>query len=131
MHWEPAISPDGTTLAYESTVDDQLELFLLDLVSGEERRLTENEDPDWSPSWSPDGSRLAFTSFRDKNADIYILEIESMVVTRLTSDSSDDVYPDWGSDNRIYFNSNRSEVWEAYSIEPDGSNLLKLTGIGE
>ena len=131
MHWEPAVSPDGAFLVYESTVEGQLELFLLDLGSSQETRLTSNEDPDWSPTWSPDGQRIAFTSYRDKNADLYILEIDSMTVTRLTSDSADDVYPDWGPDNRIYFNSNRSDVWEAYSINPDGSDLIKLTQVGD
>lgn len=126
-YWEPELSPDGTTLAYESTTESGLELYMLDLRTNEERRLTENEHPDWSPSWSLDGSHIAFASSRDENVDIYVLDVVSLEVVRLTTHASDDINPSWGSDGAIYFNSNRSETWEAYSINPDGLELRKLT----
>jgi len=126
-NWEPALSPDGTTLAYESPVDGTLELFTRDLETAAIRRLTENDVEDWSPSWSPDGRRIAFASSRDKNADLYVIDIETLEITRLTTHEADDINPDWGADGRIYFNSNRSGVWEIYSIDPIGENLLKIT----
>jgi TolB protein len=130
-HWEPDLSPDATTLAYESPVDGTLELFTRDLATGEQRRLTENDVEDWSPSWSPNGDWLAFASSRDKNADVYLLELESLEVTRLTTHEDDDINPSWGADGRIYFNSNRSGVWEIYAIDPDGSQLAKITEVAE
>ena len=41
-HWEPAVSPDGRALVYESPTDDSLELFLRNLETNEEQRLTQN-----------------------------------------------------------------------------------------
>jgi TolB protein len=128
-HWEPALSPDGRTLAYESPTGDSLELFLRDLETGEERQLTQNEDPDWSPTWAPTGDRLAFASSRDKNVDIYVIDLDTLAVTRLTTHEKDDINPDWGADGRVYFNSNRSDAWEIYAIEPDGGSLVKITQV--
>jgi len=130
-NWEPQLSPDGEKLAYESPVDGSLELFTHDLQTGEEHRLTKNDVDDWSPNWSPDGTRIVFASNRDKNADIYILDLATLAVSRVTTDEKEDINPTWGIDGRIYFNSNRTGVWEIYSIDPDGENLVKVTEPGE
>jgi TolB protein len=130
-NWEPVLSPDGKTLAYESPVNGSLELFTRDLATSEERRLTRNGVEDWSPSWAPEGSRLVFASSRDDNADVYLLDLETLEDVRLTTHEDDDINPSWGVDGRIYFNSNRSGAWEIYSIDPAGGNLLKITEVGE
>ena len=129
-YWEPALSPDGTTIAYESTAESSLELFTLDLSTNIERQLTVNEHPDWSPDWSPDGTRIVFASSRDENVDIYMLDLANLEVVRLTTHEADDINPDWGIDGAIYFNSNRSDTWEAYPIDPDTLVLRKLTSLG-
>ena len=126
-YWEPELSPDGRMLVYESVSGKTLDLFMRDLETGEERRLTENDDEDWSPTWSPEGDRIAFASSRDDNVDIYILQLDTRETQHVTSHSGDDINPSWGIDGRIYFNSNRTETWEIYVIDPDGSNLTQLT----
>jgi len=130
-YWEPTLSPDGRSLAYESPADGNLDLFVRDLVTGEERRLTQNDYPDWSPVWSPDGSRIAFSSSREKNVDIYILDVETLSVHRVTTHEADDINPHWGIDDRIYFNSNRSGTWEIYAVDANGQSLVKITQVVE
>lgn len=129
-YWEPALSPDGSMIVYESTAESSLELFTLDLGTNIERQLTVNEYPDWSPEWSPDGTRIAFASSRDENVDIYVLDLANLGVVRLTTHEADDINPNWGIDGVIYFNSNRSDTWEAYTIDPDTLVLRKLTSLG-
>ncbi|MEW5826940.1 MAG: hypothetical protein AB1778_08945 [Candidatus Bipolaricaulota bacterium] len=126
MNWEPALSPDGSTLAYESVVDGHLDLFAKTLSSGEVVRLTENDDEDWSPAWSPDGQYLAFATSRNGNADVFILHMATREARALTADPHDDINPHWGSDGLIYFNSNRSGAWEIYAVSPDGTGLTHL-----
>lgn len=130
-HWEPALSPDGRTLAYESPIDDNLELFARNLETEEVRRLTHNEFPDWSPTWSPAGDRITFSSSRDDNVDIYVLDLDDLAAERLTTHEGDDINPDWGIDGRIYFNSNRSGAWEIYAIDPIDKTLVKITQVAE
>lgn len=129
MNWEPELSPDATRLVYESKVGETLELFVFDLSAGQAQQITDNEFEDWSPSWSPAGDAVAFASSRDDNADIYVVELETRDVTRLTTHDGDDINPNWGVDGRIYFNSNRTESWEIYVVDPDGSGLTKITGL--
>jgi len=126
-NWEPVLSPDGTTIAYESPGEKGFEIYTCALETGETRQLTQNEVDDWSPSWSPMGDRLVFSSNRDKNVDLYIIDLVRLAVSRLTTHEGEDVNPHWGSNDKILFNSNRSGVWEIYMIDPDGSNLHKIT----
>jgi len=128
-HWEPDLSPDGRYLVYESDDDGDLELYLRDLETDAVRRITDNEEPDWSPSWSPDGRFVAFASVSDENVDIYTVDIDSLEVLRLTSHEGDDINASWGTDGLIYFNSNRTDDWEIYTIQPDGSQLQQLTQV--
>jgi len=130
-YWEPTLNPDGTTIVYESTTESSLELFTLDLGTNTEQQLTVNEDPDWSPTWSPDGTRIAFASSRDENVDIYVLDLADLEAVRLTTHKADDINPSWGIDGVIYFNSNRSDTWDAYTIDPDTLVLRKLTSLDE
>ena len=128
-YWEPSLSPDATLLVYESSAEQSLELFTLNLSTNTETQLTNNEFADWSPAWSPDGKRIAFASSREENVDVYVLDLESMETLRLTTHEGDDINPSWGIDGDIYFNSNRSETWEAYAIHPDTLVLRKLTSL--
>jgi imidazolonepropionase-like amidohydrolase/Tol biopolymer transport system component len=61
----PAISPDGTQVAFISDrkVSSQGNVFVLDLASGQIHQLT---DEAWAdrPVWSPDGKSLAFLSYQ-------------------------------------------------------------------
>ena len=128
-YWEPALSPDGNMLVYESTGESSLELFTLDLSTDIERQLTNDENPDWSPTWSPDGTHIAFTSSRDENVDIYTLNLANLELVRLTTHEADDINSSWGIDGIIYFNSNRTDTWEIYTIHPETLILRKLTSL--
>ena len=57
----PAWSPDGKRLAYVSDKSGTANIYILDLASGREQRLTTLRDAAaLRPVWSPDGSRIAF-----------------------------------------------------------------------
>ena len=126
-NWEPVLSPDGTTIAFESPGEKGFEIFTRDLETGTIMQLTQNEVDDWSPSWSPQGDRIAFSSNQEKNVDLYVIDVETLTVIRLTTHDGDDVNPCWGVNDRILFNSNRTGVWEIYMIDPDGQGLTKVT----
>lgn len=121
---EPAVSPDGRRLAYETAVNQRLKLFVRDLAAGTSEQVTDGASDDFSPAWSPDGTAIVFASNREKgNVDLYTLDLARREVRRLTNDPGNDMYPTWATDGRIYFNSDRSKAWQLYSILPDGTGL--------
>ena len=67
LTFQPAISPDGTLIAFASdrSGDGNLDIWVKHMGGGEPIRLTRNAADDSQPSFSPDGSRLVFRSERD------------------------------------------------------------------
>ena len=97
-HAEPVWSPDGRYIAYRSIRAGRHEIFVVDLETGEETRVTDNPAIDTEPDWSPDGEWLAFAAFREnagQNEDIYIMRKDGSDVRRLTDDPAMEKYPIW------------------------------------
>ena len=64
QNWLPALSPDGTKIAFTSNRDGNPELYVMNRDGGGVRRLTNNPAIDTTPTWSPTGTQIAFTSDR-------------------------------------------------------------------
>jgi imidazolonepropionase-like amidohydrolase len=64
FHKEPAVSPDGATIAVVSDRDAEVRdnVWLLDADGGNARVLTDEVEAG-RPAWSPDGTRLAYLAF--------------------------------------------------------------------
>jgi TolB protein len=58
----PAVSADGTKIAFESDRDGNTEIYTMNADgSGPVVRLTNNPDWDYEPEFSPDGTKIAFS----------------------------------------------------------------------
>lgn len=115
----PALSPDGTRLAYSSRQNGYWDLYILDLTTGAQVRITDTAEYDGSPSWSPDGKWLAYESYIGDNLEIFIRAIDDLTQPpiRLTNDPAADYSPDWSPGGReIAFVSDRDgdvDIWLA------------------
>lgn len=71
---DPAVSADGTLLAYASDRDGRghLSLWLQQLNGGTAIQLTASDGDDHQPAFSPDGTRIVFRSERDGGG-IYVV----------------------------------------------------------
>ncbi|HUT98407.1 MAG TPA: DPP IV N-terminal domain-containing protein [bacterium] len=130
LSWQSAISPDGRRLAFSSRRDGDLEIYVMNLATGETTKLTDNAADDDAPSWDPDGERIAFHSVRDGNWEIYAVDVDTRETERLTNDPAVDAYPAWSPDGKyIAFDSMRTSYtggYEVYVMEADGEEPTRL-----
>lgn len=70
-----SVSPDGRFLAYDYP-DDNSDIYVKDLKTGENVNLTNGKGINLSPAFSPDGKKIAFISTRDKPNEVYIMDIK-------------------------------------------------------
>jgi serine/threonine-protein kinase len=56
----PMLSPDGTRVAFSARVDNTLDIWVRDVRSGAETRVSFEADDEVQPAWFPSGRRLAY-----------------------------------------------------------------------
>lgn len=127
----PAWSPDGRRLAYVGYDNGRSAIFIIDLASGERRKLVEERGINSSPAWSPDGTRLAATLSLGRNPDIYVIDLATGGKRRLTSDAAIETETTWSPDGRtLAFTSDRSGTPRLYTMSADGGAPRPLPELG-
>ena len=134
MNVEPAISPDGTKIAFSSDRSGRPMVFVMNVDGTDAKRVTFEGKFNASPSWSPDGKTLAFAGQDQGNFDIYTVPATGGQIKRLTAakkasgKGANNESPSWSPDGRhILFNSDRSGKYQLYIINPDGTNERRIT----
>ena len=140
LHIAPALSPDGTQIAYFSERDGfSIDMFLADAATGQvKRRLLQ---PTWSSNyetfrflnsqaaWSRDGKYLAVTGRRGKYDDIILLEPQrNKTVKRITVKLDGVTTPSWSPDGKqLVFTGYVGGYSDLFVVNADGSGLRRLT----
>lgn len=130
---DPAISPDGTRIAFSSTHHTPTsDIYIKSLNGRVITQLTSDAADDGMPAFSPDGARIAFASNRSGNWDIYVMPATGGKAVRVTEDPSDELSPSWSPDGRsIVFNrrGNQSGRWEMW-VTTVGQAASSFIGYG-
>jgi TolB protein len=129
----PAISPDGQTVAFSSNRTGYWDIYLLNLASGGIGRLTDTPTYEAAPSWSPDSKWLVYEVYLDDNLEIEIQSLDTLTDTiRLTDNPAADFSPVWSPKGRqIAFVSNRSGENEIWLADLDKSEEQRFQDISQ
>lgn len=130
---DPAWSPNGKQIAYTSDKGGGLpQLWIRDLASGKDRRLTNIDTQPLGAAWSPDGKRIAYIDVDGRwgVAGVCIIDVATAKITRLQGSLGQPGSPSWSADGKYvaislsykYSNSFREGTNQVYVIPADGKS---------
>ncbi len=130
--WNPKT---GAQSAFISDRSGIAQLYVMDSDGSNVQRLVTEGGWVDAPSWSPDGQFLAFMWKRKGeggNFDIYVMEVATRRWIQLTQDQGQNENPSWAPDSRhLVFSSNRSGMYQLYTMLANGKNVKEITSQGE
>jgi dipeptidyl aminopeptidase/acylaminoacyl peptidase len=125
---DPNWSPDGKTLAYDSTIDKTnltRGVYVMTVFPQLNTAQLINGNRAWAPKWSPDGKHIAYSSDRNNTVlgtQIFIMNADGSNDGPLPSSSAYEHDGDltWSPDGRqIYFSvvdSGQGKIWTAFCV---------------
>ncbi|HEX2644640.1 MAG TPA: S41 family peptidase [Thermoanaerobaculia bacterium] len=124
---QPALSPDGSQIAFSSGGD----IWTVRADGGAAYLLVSHPANETRPLFSPDGRHLAFLSSRTGNGDIYVLTFETGEVRRLTWDDDNDQLDAWSPDSKwLYFSSSTHDLGgmnDVYRVRLEGGTPMPVS----
>jgi Tol biopolymer transport system component len=138
LDWTPHWSPDGKKIAYlcDDTPKAILELWVMDLETGEKKPLTPETQDNVVPQWRPpDGKELLYQGWTGGtyaelkgSYDLMIMNPDGSEKKTLIPSPVNEMSNRWSPDGkRILFWSWRTGNPELFLVNPDGSGLAQLT----
>ena len=98
----PELSPDGTRLAMQRSIQNNTDVWVLDLARHGLTRFTFDPAIDLAPVWSPDGQKISFASSRKGPYDLYVKASSGAGIEEPLLESPINKYPqDWSEDGRF------------------------------
>ena len=113
---EPALSPDGATVAFVSNRSGAPRVWLMDAASGANVRAlgtgSASFGPEGAPAWSPAGDRIAFTSTRTGTSQVFVVAAAGGEPVQASHESTGAFAPAWSTDGSrlLYTSAGQSRI---------------------
>jgi Tol biopolymer transport system component/serine/threonine protein kinase len=124
---QPSFSPDGRTIVFSSNRGGNLDLWVTDLATGAERRLTHDPALDWDPAFTTDG-HLLWSTNRGGSFEIWRADADGSHAVQLSHDGNAE-NPTATPDGRwIVYVSLNADQPGIEKMRPDGSDVRRIVG---
>jgi Tol biopolymer transport system component len=119
-------SPDGSTIAFDLATggarDSNIDIYTLDVDSGDVTRLTRHPKRQMYAAWSPDSSRLAFARLGTRGG-VYVMNADGTERQRVLGGVHGEL--SWSPDGEwLAVNGSDEDIW---ILHPDGTEIANIT----
>lgn len=124
-----SINPiDSNQLLLAAIVDNNSDIYELDIEENKARRLTKNHAIDTTPAYSPDGKYITYTSDREAGQQIYVMRANGFLSNRISFGGGSYSKPVWSPDGKlIAFTKMKNGKFYIGVIAPNGKGEKLLT----
>lgn len=112
----PAVSPDGSRVAFASNRGGTWDLYVINASGGHAVQITSDNTHELHPTWSPDGRFLSFCKLGEVSNrwEVWVTEAEQLGVQKFLTYG---LFPDWHpTGNQIVFQRGRDRGDRLFSV---------------
>lgn len=91
-------SPDGKHIVFQRVKSETQQIYILNVLTGEEFCLSDGVNHEGMPNWSPDGKAIAYIAQQSEVFQIFQKDLENGVTTPLVSSKRDLFFPIYSPD---------------------------------
>jgi TolB protein len=91
----PNWSFDGSKIAYCANTEGVRQIFIYNLIKGEEEQVTFGAGDKENPSFSPNDQILVYNKIDQDISDLFILNLKNKANTKITSGYGENRFPNW------------------------------------
>lgn len=112
----PRLSADGKKILYQSNRTGKWQLYIMDIQTKSQQRITNDSFNNNFHDWSPNNRWIAFVSDRDGNEEVYLMKTDGSGMKRLTNDPGRDIHPYFSPDGKyiLYNATKNSESFDVF-----------------
>ena len=128
----PVYSPDGNSIAFVSSRDGESVIMHYDVSAERVKELTRFDEirQVYKLDWSPDGTAIIFETSTNNGRDIAEVNADGSDFRLILQTAADERHPVYSKDNkRIYFSSDRTGIFNIYSLDRETAELKQLTNV--